>query len=188
MNIASSYRVDRLEPVFGDIYSGEGLVTMPSAAGLQQTADKGFQVLPLLQTEADTYWNELQPIRIDQRPVLEPSAGERKQAYTTALALSRTVGGHRQRIVVVGDADCMNNNELTIVRSDRSANNPFTFGIFKWLVYDRFPVNVDRLATSDDRINLTLPAYDWLQIIFAWGFPILLIVAGSFVCIRRKLK
>ena len=59
-------------------------------------------------------WNELQTVNfIDDTVRLNPESGEIERSYVTALALSRQVGKKEQKIVVLGDADCLSNIELS---------------------------------------------------------------------------
>ncbi|MEI3423262.1 MAG: hypothetical protein V8R91_20660 [Butyricimonas faecihominis] len=52
-------------------------------------------------------WNQLQTVNfIDDKVELNPETGEVERSYVTALALSRQFGEKRQKIVVLGDADC----------------------------------------------------------------------------------
>ena len=93
------------------------VAAMPTAAGLEYTTDKGFDVVPLFMSDS-ICWNELENTEIvDQEVVYNPAAGEVQKSYPLALALSRKMGEREQKIVILGDADCLSDGELTRSRS-----------------------------------------------------------------------
>ena len=48
-----------------------------------------------------------------RRVVFNPAAGEVQKSYPLALALSRKMGEREQRLLFLGDADCLSDGELT---------------------------------------------------------------------------
>ncbi|MFR7809302.1 MAG: hypothetical protein ACLU4N_08510, partial [Butyricimonas faecihominis] len=91
------------------------VVVMPTATGLEYTTDKGFDVIPLFMSDS-TCWNELENTEIvDQEVVFNPEVGEVQKSYPLALALSRKVGEREQKIMILGDADCLSDGSLAIV-------------------------------------------------------------------------
>ena len=50
---------------------------------------------------------------MDQEVVFNPDAGEVQKSYPLALALSRKMGEREQKIIILGDADCLSDGELT---------------------------------------------------------------------------
>ena len=87
--------------------------TMPGATGLTYSTDKGFKVMPILLTDSTGVWNELETTNfIDSTVCYNPARGEVEQQYTTLLGLSRPMGKREQKIVILGDADCISNVEL----------------------------------------------------------------------------
>ena len=89
------------------------VAVMPTAAGLEYSTDKGFDVIPLFMSDS-TCWNELEYTDIvDKEIVYNPAVGEVQKSYPLALALSRKMGAREQKIVVLGDADCLSDGELT---------------------------------------------------------------------------
>ena len=119
---------------------------MPGAAGLKYTEDKGFKVTPVLQADTLGVWNELETINfIDDTVRFNPAVGEIEQLYTTAVALSRPMGDREQKIVILGDADCISNVELFKSREEvESGNFYIILGSFSWLSDGEAPVDVRR--------------------------------------------
>ena len=110
-------------------------VTMPSVTGIECVEDKGFTVTPLFATDSVGSWNELTTTDfVDGKVVMEAEKGEVQQSYPTAVALSRKVGEKEQKIVVLGDADCISNGELTRTRAGRPSFNYYLIvGSFYWM-------------------------------------------------------
>ena len=83
---------------------------------------------------------------------LDSLQGEKLGAYPTAIALTRKIKGKdkKQRIIVLGDADCFSNAELQ--KSSRPGIYSFNFnmipGSFRWLCYNEFPVSSSRALIS----------------------------------------
>lgn len=164
-------------------------VTMPTATGIEILEDKGFQIIPLLKTETSGCWNEMESYNFFvSQPVLNPSKDEKEAAYTTAVALKRQINGKEQRIVVLGDADCMSNGELATMRNFRSGNYSLVFGIYQWLIYDEYPIDITRPALSDNKIYLSPEGFKWVKIFFNWICPALFIIGGCVLWFRRQMK
>ena len=108
---------------FGAILDQGYCVTMPSASALTYGGDKGFKLTPLFETDS-LVWNELQTTDfVDDSVSLDVASGEVQQKYITSVALTRQVGEREQRIIILGDADCISNGELSMGRAGiRSAN------------------------------------------------------------------
>lgn len=127
---------------------------MPSAVGIIQTEDKGFNVIPMLTTDSTGSWNELETTNfIEDTAQINPSIGEIEKANTTMMYLNRQVNNKEQRIIVLGDADCIANGELTRQRNGISASN---FSVitesFYLLSFGEFPVDTSRKGSSDNRV------------------------------------
>ncbi len=106
---------------------------------------------------------------------------------TLCMALTRNVGGREQRIVVLGDSDCLGNMEMTVNRKNLPAMNQFfSTGIFNWLSDGRYPVDVRRPAPVDNNIALTPSDAEIVAFIFKWVLTALLVAAGCIIVIRRQ--
>lgn len=161
---------------------------MSGAAGLKYSTDKGFNVVPVLQTDTTGVWNEMETTNfIDDTVRFNPSAGEIEQMYTTVLALSRPMGDREQKIVILGDADCISNAELFKAREEiESGNFYIILGSFSWLSDGEAPVDVRRPKSIDNRLFLGKTGVKITDIAFKWFIPIALLIAAIFVAIRRR--
>ena len=161
---------------------------MPGAAGLKYTEDKGFKVTPVLQADTLGVWNELETINfIDDTVRFNPAVGEIEQLYTTAVALSRPMGDREQKIVILGDADCISNVELFKSREEvESGNFYIILGSFSWLSDGEAPVDVRRPKSIDNRLFLGKTGVKVTDMLFKWFIPIALLIGAIFVSIRRR--
>ena len=179
----------QLEPRFRRMTELGGRVSMPSAAAIQVVEDKGFEVIPLLETDPVGCWNELETRNFTiEEPVLNKAIGEEEKAYTTAFAMRREVNGKEQRVFVLGDADCISNGELAVERSIRAANYSLVFGMFQWLVNDEYPIDISRPAPTDDDVYLTPAAFAWVKIFLRWICPAILVLLGCLLWFSRQMK
>lgn len=166
-------------------------VTMPGAVAVDYSLSSDWEAVPLLVTPDGNYWNETGPLEAVSQPdsvhwTADSKNGEFIRVHTLGLALSRTTDGREQRIVVLGDADCLGNAEMTLTRKNMPAfNAAFCKGLLNWLSDGRSPVDVRRPMPPDDSISLTPHQAEKWSIGFKWGIPILLALFGAFVVMRR---
>ena len=174
-----------LSYVFGQMRSY--VAVMPTAAGLEYTTDKGFDVVPLFMSDS-TCWNELENTEIvDQEVVLNPKAGEVQKSYPLVLALSRKVGEREQKIVILGDADCLSDGELTANRSPLWAANYFIIqGSFFWLSDSEVPIDVRRPYYVDNKLFVGATGAEVLDYALLGVFPGLLLFLSLFIWLRRR--
>lgn len=171
----------------GEISSLGGQIAMPSVGGLEILGNKGYQVIPIAETASTGYWSELQTTNFAvETPSFDVSAGEKEDAIPTILALAKKIGEQEQKIIVMGDADCISNGELSMNRDMRSANWPFIINAFKWLANDEFPINIDRPAPTDWKINITPRNSSIITMSVKWGIPLLLFLLAILIWIRRR--
>ncbi|MVT08806.1 Gldg family protein [Chitinophaga tropicalis] len=104
---------------------------------------------------------------------------------TTIAALTRTVNGKQQRIVVSGDADFFSNKEL---RRNHTINFVFSTSLFRWMSGGEFPIDASRPDPQDKRVKVTLAQLGFLRIIYLWVMPVILLAFGAILLIRRKRK
>ena len=168
-------------------FAEEHFVTMPSVSPLEYDTGKGYDVIPLLQTDS-LYWNELETTDfVDDSVSVNPGVGEVQKSYVTALALSRKVGDKEQRIMIFPDADCLSNSELNASRRGiRGRNFSVIQAAFFWMSDDEVPIDVRRPEPTDTKIDLTKESLESWKIVLHWVFPILLVLIYLFVWIRRR--
>ena len=166
---------------------GGRVITMPGCVGLKYEQKPGFTITPLLMSETRGCWNEVETTNfIDEEAKLNVNVGEVEQAYPLALALSREIAGKQQKIVILGDADCMSNAEMKANRDRVNAGNGmFILGIFNWLTDGEFPIDVRRPATPDNDLYVGVDGMKITRYAF-WGFSLLLMVVYLCLWFHRR--
>lgn len=176
---------------FGVMRENKQLVVMPSVAGMlyNDAATKGYSATPLLVTDSAGVWNELETVDfIDDSAVLNPAAGEAiADGIATAVALSRKVNGKEQKIIVLGDADCISNGELGHSRKGiYPANFLLIAGAFNWLSDYQAPVHVVRPPFTDNDIHIGKTGFKISRIAFAGVLPGIMLISYLIIWIRRR--
>ena len=123
-----------------------------------------------------------------EEPRLNTALGEEEKAYVTGYALRRDVKEKEQRVFVLGDADCISNGELGANREFRRSNYALTDGMFRWLVYDEYPIDVSRPAAKDNDTYLTPGGFAWIKVFLRWICPVLIVVCGCVIWVMRRMK
>ena len=133
-------------------------------------------------------WNELKTTDfIDEIATYNPKQGELGGPVTTALALTRKVGGKEQRIMILGDADCFSNGELSRSRTGiQSQNFYMATGMFFWLSNNEVPIDVRRPEPPDNDMNISDKIMPFWNILYKIVFPALLALAFLLIWLRRK--
>ena len=163
------------------------VAVMPTAAGLEYSTDKGFDVIPLFMSDS-TCWNELEYTDIvDKEIVYNPAVGEVQKSYPLALALSRKMDAREQKIVVLGDADCLSDGELTRNRNPLwAANYVIIQGSFFWLSDGEVPIDVRRPYAIDRKLFVGETGAEILNYALLGVFPGLLLFLALFIWLRRR--
>ena len=105
----------------------------------------------------------------------------------TALALSRKVGDKEQKIVILGDADCISNGEISISRKNvRAANYSLISGSFFWMSDEEVPIDVRRPTAPDNAVNIGDTGMYISKIGFMGCLPVILAVIAIFIWVRRR--
>lgn len=179
---------------FRDIIKHHGekaKVTMPGVMDIIASGKSAFTMIPMLTVrDSANCWNTLKEIKADSILKFSPKDGDVKKRFITAAALTRTVAGKDQRIVITGDADFMSNGEL----ARRSGSNYerinyyFDQAIIGWLGNDEFPVDVTRPEKEDDAFSISSGGIAWLKPLFLGIIPVLIIIWGTLLLIIRKRK
>lgn len=188
--LSPTYQAENTAFYFTDIRQQGQVLPVSTAAAVDFTTDKGFDVLTLLNSDSTGGWLEKETINfIDDTVILNANAGEIERSYPIALALSRKVNGKDQKIIVTGDADFLSNGELMINRPDiNSANFNFIRGIFFWLTDEELPVDMRRPLGPDDSFRLTKSGWHASSFLFKWCLPIVLMLTAIYLLIRRKRR
>ncbi|MCX2681974.1 Gldg family protein [Galbibacter sp. EGI 63066] len=182
---------------FAEIEKNEAVVSMEGAVGISYEEKDGFSYTPVLVSDKvgtlrplDSVgsWNELNPTNfIDETPIYTPSKGDTSGPLTTALALRRKVDEKEQKIMILGDADCLSNAELSQQRAwVKGMNFNMATGIFFWLSDNEVPIDVRRPIPSDNEINLKKSSLTYLNVLYKVVLPAVLALVFLIVWLRRK--
>ena len=166
------------------------IFTMPGAVGIDSVADKGFRMIPLLVSRDTGCWNELETTDfVNEIVKLNPAIGERETQMVTAMALEREHNGRNQRVLVLGDADCISMGELSVVRRGiRASNFSLLQGAFCWLSDEELPVDIRHPKTIDNKVYLGITSGIWVKAFVKWIFPLVLFIFGIILLLRRQRK
>lgn len=178
---------------FGYVLQRDQVVTMPSAAGLDLmgAADKGFEAIPLFVADSEGVWNELETTNfIDDQVIFNPAAGEMETpSIPTCAALRRTVDGRVQKIVILGDADCLSSGEIDRNRNKvPAANYAVVMGSFYWMSDEEAPIDVRRPPYTDNDISVGLKGLRSTKITAMGIIPAIMITMALLVWLRRRGK
>ena len=174
--------------MFDAIAYSDAVVVMPGCTALEQIADKGFEVLPVFETVDSAAWNELQTLDfINEKVEYDSLSGEKRQTWITSMALCREIAGKKQRILVLGDADCLSNIELSRSRAGITAvNYALISGAFYWLSDEEVPIDVRRPSMTDNEVFIGEGLMSVFDFFFHWGIPIIFLFTTIFLWIRRR--
>ena len=173
---------------FGQLYRDSSIVTMPGAVGLQYEKNGPFLVTPLLVTNGKTTWNrECNTLSDTLRVQFNPAKGDARGSYPVALALTRTINGRAQRLLVFSDADFMSQKQIDGDYRIQSVNDVFLGDIFNWLTYGEFPPDT-RHQDIHHQIRIDMGSLRLLRISFLGIFPLLLLTIALILLIRRRRR
>jgi len=174
-----------------------GIVSMDGTTAISYKPQDGFKYTRLLVSDtiknaipldSAGSWNELQSTDfVDSNPKYNAESGDALGSQTTALAITRKVNGKDQKIVVLGDADCMSNNELLRFRAGMKTTNFYLVtGMFFWLSDNEVPIDVRRPEATDNEINISKSALSFLNIFYKFIIPGLFLLCFVLIWLRRK--
>ncbi|ANI89609.1 hypothetical protein A9P82_10100 [Arachidicoccus ginsenosidimutans] len=191
-NIATVYltkEAAQWSPVLQGAYNDSTFVSMPGVCGINYKDSEGFRITPLLLTDSAKSWNHVGNVVLDSSAIkYNPALGDGKGPFATTIALTRTVNGKEQRIIVSGDADVMSNAELGRKNMGRTVNFQFNTVLFGWFTYGKFPVNSYRPKAKDHFFTLSDAGFKIINIGLLWILPVALLLFGTILLIRRRRK
>lgn len=173
-----------------DYFYNQGYkITAPGSAGIRQIADKGFQVVPIVVADSVGYWNELQTKDfINEVPEFNPEKGEIDcGGMPIVTILARQVGDKTQKIVVMGNADCISNGEFSKSRNGvSSCNYNLILETGLWFSDGEFPVNAGRSARPDNELYMKYRDLKWVKYALVGAVPVLLALFGGLIWMKRR--
>lgn len=159
------------------------------ALDCSKAIENGFTVLPVLQTSADAWLEYETTDFIDGIFQCNAEANENKGVYNVLVTLERKINGKSQRIVVSGDSDIIANGELTSSHPGINAQNySIINGSFRWLSDDVYPIDVRKEEMTDDKIYLPKGSRKYVQALFMFVIPLMVLVFGIVAIVRRQRK
>lgn len=165
-------------------------ITMPAAVGINTSAVSGFECTNMLLSSRLT-WNEFQTTDfVNTEATLDATLGEKAGSRAVAAMLTRGVdGGRTQKILLLGDADCFSNAELTRDRYAVSSGN-FTllYQVFRWMSDGEYPVDTPRAAGSDRSLRVGIGQMGALKWILSAILPLVMLLTSLLIIVRRKSK
>ena len=167
---------------------------LPTTTGIEMVGQKGFAMIPILKTdtlvrelekrEDRSYrvWNELESLNYEDEPLIyNPAAGEVAKEYYPAVALSRKLGEREQRVVIMGDADCISNGDI-----QRTGGVVLLLGAYHYLSNNEMPVDTRRSMTTDTVVYINKTSFKVLKTGLMFIYPLLFLGMGLFFWIRRR--
>lgn len=165
-------------------------ITMPGAVGINTSGVSGFDVTNML-LSARSSWNEFQTRDfVNEVAVLDPSLGEKEGTRAVAVMLTRDLDEDKtQKILLLGDADCFSNAELTRDRyAVASGNFTLLYQVFRWLSDDTYPIDTPRAPGSDRSLRVGIEQMAVLKWMLAVILPLLMLITSLLIIVRRKTK
>lgn len=176
--------VGEIDDCFNGLAAGAGRITMPGCLALDvQEGESPFQAKPLLVSPEDSWLESDYSGFKDDAVECDESDGEVLGTYVTAYALTRG----DQKVLVVGDADCLSDAEMTISREGfEAANYQLIIKGFQWISDGRFPVRIDRIPQTDTTFKISTDDIMAIRIAYVFVLPVLILALAVFVLMRRR--
>lgn len=157
---------------------------MVGVTAVSTTGAGPFKASSLLETLPGKVWLKAGKLVEDSTlPAFNAAEGDLQQkVFSTAVGLTRRINNKEQRIVVCGDADFASNYRvgLNYLR--------FVLPFYSWTTGNLFPVYMPQREPVDRSLKIHAPAAAIQKTIFVWILPVVLLVSGSILLIRRKRK
>jgi len=171
-----------IDPKMIKVTPAKNIIPFLGSSGITANPNSGFKATTLLKTNSNKVWEAPAGITsISEDLKKQPSQSD----VPLVVALTRKVNGRDQKIIVSGDADIMSNSELS-----RGGSGTFQFftDSFSWLTNYEFPIDTVRPPSTDNKIITTANALFMNRILFITAFPLLIILLGAFILIRRNRR
>lgn len=149
----------------------------------EQTHDVGFALTPLWRLQGDEFWYDVKGLNQYELADFEPEQGDEKGPQTAVLSLERSINGKQQKILIMGDAEALNNKPANLVDYDLQ---PIANDIAAWFTNGKYH-HVQAFKPHDD-LNFAIDRAQlrWLKVL-GWGvLPLLLAAIAGYKWIRRR--
>lgn len=173
---------------FHSMLTREEVVTMPGSVAIEYDTNHGFDVTRLFMSDDKDSWNELETTDfIDDTVRINSKAGEKEGALPMGITLTRTVNDREQKILVLGDSDCISNGEINMRRRNVNGGNfNMVMAAFFWLSDEEVPIDVRRPAPTDNKFLTNTDAFKIAKLFIIAGVPLLFAVAFLLIWLRRR--
>lgn len=181
-NLSEQYKSERERLAAGKPVV-QGSLDMRGTAEVSLTAATDFKPFHILKTEPKREaYNTLTRLVIDSvPPVYTAALGDtRKTSYTTLMGLSRKTAQREQHVLIAGDADFLS--------TLRKGSGLFSIALFSWLDNNRLPVYAPRIEPRDVRLSISQTAAESQRAVMVYVIPVLILLTGVVILIRRKRK
>lgn len=189
--IADVQPCEAMSPSFAALAQQGIKATMPSACAIEKLpARNGFFIDDIMVTADKGVWIETRTRDFaNDKSVLNPEDGEVEKRYAVATVASRKVKGKDQIIIVTGDSDLFSPKELNANRAGVSASNFNYFNEFMYsMTLGKYPINIDREPSPDVRFTASHEVLPWMNFIYKWFIPAIILISCLVVLIRRKRR
>jgi ABC-type uncharacterized transport system involved in gliding motility auxiliary subunit len=173
-----------------DISSEMTKVTVfPEAAGLEITDSAAWTAIPLL-TTLEHSWTEIGEIEGEIR--FDQDSDERAGPLDIGVILTRSpadetdeggASAPNQRVVIIGDGDFLSNTYL-----GNPGNLDLGLNIVRWLSHDDATIDIQVKSAPDTTLILGKVAQAVIAIGFLIGLPLLLLLTGIIIWLRRRRR
>ena len=189
--IADVKPCETMSPSFAGLASNGIKATMSSACAIERIpSENGFHVDDIMVTADKGVWIETKTRDFaNEKSVLNPEAGEVEKQYTVAAVASRKVKGKDQIIIVTGDSDIFSPKELNANRAGVRAANFNFFNEFMYsMTLGEYPINIGRETSPDTRFTASHDVLPWMNFIYKWFIPAIILISCLVVLIYRKRR
>jgi len=165
------------------------VTVFPEAAALETNDSAAWNVVPLL-TTLEHSWTETGDI--EGTVSFDSASDERAGPLDIGVVLTRTPGetsedtestASEQRVVVIGDGDFLSNTYL-----GNPGNLDLGLNIVRWLSHDDVTIEIRVTAAPDTTLVLGKTAQAVIAIGFLVGLPLLLLLTGLVIWLRRRRR
>lgn len=177
-----------------DMYIDAGMPVEMAGAMALDYAGGDFIVDSLLVTDTASVWRRVRPVGVDTGLLrFQPELGDERRVFACGLALRRAIGGKEQRIVVLGDADCLANQAMrhaaTFGMMPKGTSN-YVLGmeVLRWMSGGEYPVDEARPDTPDHVIRIDRAQFKLLRLLLEWVVPGLMLVGAVWLLVGRRRK
>ena len=165
------------------------VTVFPEAAALETTDSAAWTAIPLL-TTLEHSWTEIGEIEGEIR--FDSDSDERAGPLDIGVILTRSLADEteeadtsipNQRVIVIGDGDFLSNTYL-----GNPGNLDLGLNIVRWLSHDDATIDIQVKSAPDTTLILGKVAQAVIAIGFLIGLPLLLLLTGIVIWLRRRRR